>query len=216
MILLAADTSSKGTSLALFQDGVVYSFKTEGGEPSASRLYLLLDAVLKTAGIGVSALQGLAIGAGPGSFTGLRVSFTALRTLAWTLKIPLVPVNSLEALVWPQHFLAAPLAVVQPARRGHVYQMALQAGVPIQEVGFYSFEEARLRIRELGRDVFLAGNPADLELDLPLLVQKDGPDAADIARMALPRLERGDYPPLEDVLPLYLRPSDAEVQASQA
>lgn len=214
MILLAADTSSNSTSLALYNNGEVYSMRADGAEPSASRMYVLLDAVLRAAGVEIRALEALAVGAGPGSFTGLRVSFAAMRTLAWTRGIPLIPVNSLEALVWPQRTLDAPLAVVQPARRGHVYQMALRAGTPIQEVGFYPLDEARARIRELGGGAFLAGTPDDLELELPLLVRREGPDAADIARLALGRLEAGERPVLEDVLPLYLRPSDAEVSAS--
>ncbi len=215
MMLLAADTSSNRTSLALMKDGEIISMQSDGVEPSASRMYVLMDAVLRAGSVVIGDLTGLAIGAGPGSFTGLRVSFAALRTLAWARGIPLFPVNSLEALVWPHRALSGPIAVVQPARRGHVYQLSVRQGQIIQEVGFFSLEEARARIRELGEGVLLAGIPDDLDLDLPLLLHRAGPDAAGIARIAAERLAAGEQPILEDVLPLYLRPSDAEVTAAR-
>lgn len=214
MMLLAADTSSNNTSLALMKDGEIISMRADGSEPSASRMYVLMDAVLRAGSATFGDLTALAIGAGPGSFTGLRVSFAALRTLGWARGIPLIPVNSLEALVWPQRTLPGPIAVVQPARRGHVYLMAVRQGRVIQEVGFFTFEEARVRIRDLGADTLLAGVPDDLAMDLPVLMHQVGPDAAEIARMAASRIEAGERPVLEDVLPLYLRPSDAEVTAA--
>jgi len=213
MMLLAADTSSNRTSLALLKDGEIISMQSDGVEPSASRMYVLMDAVLRAGSTGIGDVTALALGAGPGSFTGLRVSFAALRTLAWARGIPLIPVNSLEALVWAHRALPGPIAVVQPARRGHVYQLAVRQGQIVQEVGFFSLEEARARIGELGEGVLLAGVPDDLELGLPVLVQRAGPDAAAIARIASARLAAGERPILEDVLPLYLRPSDAEVTA---
>jgi tRNA threonylcarbamoyladenosine biosynthesis protein TsaB len=219
MILLAADTSCSSTSLALMRDGEILTMRADGAEPSASRMFVLLDAVLHAAGVEIESLNCLAVGAGPGSFTGLRVSFAAMRMLAWARGIPLFSVNSLEALAWPYRTLKVPLAIVQPARRGHVYQMAVQAGSVMQDVQFLSFDEASARILTLGKDAYLAGMSQDIcssmPKRLPVIIERDGPDAADIARMAALRFEAGERPILEDVLPLYLRPSDAEVVAAE-
>lgn len=92
----------------------------------AERLIPLLEEVLAEGGVGWSDLKALAVGIGPGNFTGIRISVAAARGLALGLGIPAVGVTRLEALA---HGLPRPLVVAEDARRGQVYvQLFLPEG----------------------------------------------------------------------------------------
>jgi len=209
--ILAADTSSSRTSLALCQDGEMIGISSSTETPSAARFFVLLDALLSTARLSLGELDCLALGVGPGSFTGLRVSFAAFRTLAWARSLPLYPIDSLLALAFPYRALDTSLVVRVHARRGHVYQCVLRAGVCIDDLALLSCEEANARVRLLPRPLFLLGAAGEGLDELPLLASPAGPDAAHIALLALEAVASSPPPKLEDVLPLYLRPSDAEL-----
>jgi tRNA threonylcarbamoyl adenosine modification protein YeaZ len=84
----------------------------------AERLMPLLEEVLAEAGIGWRDLSTLAVGTGPGNFTGVRIAVAAARGLALALGMPAVGVTRLEALA---HGLPRPLRVIEDARRGMVY-----------------------------------------------------------------------------------------------
>lgn len=92
----------------------------------AERLIPLLEEVLAEGGVGWTDLKALAVGTGPGNFTGVRIAVSAARGLALGLGIPAVGVTRLEALA---HGLPRPLVVVEDARRGQVYvQLFLPEG----------------------------------------------------------------------------------------
>lgn len=92
----------------------------------AERLIPLLEEVLAEGGVGWTDLKALAVGTGPGNFTGVRIAVAAARGLALGLGIPAVGVTRLEALA---HGLPRPLVVVEDARRGQVYvQLFLPEG----------------------------------------------------------------------------------------
>ena len=87
----------------------------------AERLMPMLEEMLQQAGIGWRDLTALAVGTGPGNFTGVRISVAAARGLALGLGVPAVGVSRLEALA---HLLPRPLTVIEDARRGEVYVQA--------------------------------------------------------------------------------------------
>ena len=84
----------------------------------AERLIPMLEELLAEGGIGWGDLRALAVGTGPGNFTGVRIAVAAARGLALGLGIPAVGVTRLEALA---HGLPRPLVVIEDARRDQVY-----------------------------------------------------------------------------------------------
>ena len=84
----------------------------------AERLMPTLEQLLAQAGIGLRDLNALAVGTGPGNFTGVRIAVAAARGLALGLGIPAIGVTRLEALA---QGLPRPLTVIEDARRGAVY-----------------------------------------------------------------------------------------------
>lgn len=91
----------------------------------AERLMPLLTKVLAEAGLGWSDLGRIAVGTGPGNFTGVRISVAAARGLALGLGIPALGVSRLEALA---HGLPRPVTVVEDARRDEAYVQTFEPG----------------------------------------------------------------------------------------
>ena len=91
----------------------------------AERLMPMLEEVLAEGGIDWRDLKALAVGTGPGNFTGVRIAVAAARGLSLGLGIPAVGVTRLEALAYG---LPRPLTVIEDARRGEVYVQLFTAG----------------------------------------------------------------------------------------
>ncbi|MDT8856572.1 tRNA (adenosine(37)-N6)-threonylcarbamoyltransferase complex dimerization subunit type 1 TsaB [Paracoccaceae bacterium Fryx2] len=118
-LILAFDTSAAHCAAALLCGGRVLAARQEPMDKGqAERLLPLLSEVLAEGGAGWSDLAALAVGVGPGNFTGVRIAVAAARGLALGLGIPAIGVTRLEALA---HGLPRPLTVVEDARRGEVY-----------------------------------------------------------------------------------------------
>ena len=160
MRVLAFDTATRATTVALSGVGeVVYTARDDpsaGERPGhATRLLPLTAMVLDRAGIGWEGVDRIAVGVGPGTFTGLRIGIATARALARARDIPLVGVSTLQSLAlagpraraavtgpaaaaMPARLLDAVIAVID-ARRGEVFA----AGWRIDEVE--EFDSALVR-----------------------------------------------------------------------
>jgi tRNA threonylcarbamoyladenosine biosynthesis protein TsaB len=133
MIVLGFDTATRSTAVALCMgDASTLQARDDPGASEhpghATRLLSMADELLGSAGIGWSAIDRIAVGLGPGTFTGLRVGVATARGLAQSLSVDLVGVSSLRALAEPAlradmdgsyHVLA-----VLDARRGEAFAAA--------------------------------------------------------------------------------------------
>ncbi|HEY3864659.1 MAG TPA: tRNA (adenosine(37)-N6)-threonylcarbamoyltransferase complex dimerization subunit type 1 TsaB [Solirubrobacteraceae bacterium] len=134
MIVLGFDTATAATAVGLrLADGSTLQARDDpapGAPPGhATRLLELTHSLLAEAGIGWSAVERIAVGAGPGTFTGLRVGVATARGLAQSLEVELVSVSSLRALAEPavEAVEGAVLAAID-ARRGEVFVAGYQTG----------------------------------------------------------------------------------------
>ena len=122
MNLLAIDTSSPACSVALATDSQRFERHRETEQRHSRDLVAMIDALLAQATLAPADLTAIAVGAGPGSFTGVRLGISVAQGLGVALGIPLVPVSSLAIVA--QHAVAnghATVVVAQDARMGEVY-----------------------------------------------------------------------------------------------
>jgi tRNA threonylcarbamoyladenosine biosynthesis protein TsaB len=128
--LLALDTSTAAMSIAILEEGqLLREAHIHADRTHSLHLMPMIKQLMLDAGMKVSDLSGIAVGVGPGSYTGVRIGVTAAKTLAWTLKLPLIGVSSLEAMALGAAMSELNLAVEQPhwivplmdARRAQAY-----------------------------------------------------------------------------------------------
>jgi tRNA threonylcarbamoyladenosine biosynthesis protein TsaB len=198
-LILAFDTSAAHCAAALLSGDRLLALRCESMDKGqAERLIPLLEEVLAEGSVTWSELSALAVGTGPGNFTGVRIAVAAARGLALSLNIPALGVTALEARAFG---LPRPLAVVEDARRGEVYlqEFAPDAGqARVTTVAALSSE------CDLDRFAGSAAEAAAMATGGTALPQPI-PLAEAIARIAATRLDAPQPRPA----PFYLRGADA-------
>lgn len=208
MLFLAIESSTDMGSAALWRDGAVSERLCPSGEPSSATLLPLVAELLADAGVGFGDLQAIAFGAGPGSFTGLRVACGVAQGLAFAHDLPVLPVGTLEAMA--NTVTATKVAVCLDARMNEVYYGCFVDGVAIAPVGVYPPAQLPLPAGEgwVAAGNALAAYPALIDRLQPHVVALNPeimPTAAAVARLAAPRLMRGEGIDAGDALPVYVR-----------
>ena len=98
-LILNIETSTTLCSVALAEAGKVISVKEiNEGYTHAENLHVFIEEVLEKAGKSVKDINAIAVGSGPGSYTGLRIGVSAAKGLAYALQIPLISVNTLQIM----------------------------------------------------------------------------------------------------------------------
>jgi len=129
-LILAFDTSAAHCAAALLIGDRVLAARTEDmAKGQAERLFGLLQDLLTKAGKDWSDLSAIAVGTGPGNFTGIRISVSAARGLALSLGIPAIGVSTFEALAYG---LPRPVIAATDARRDQTYMQALGNDGPFE------------------------------------------------------------------------------------
>jgi tRNA threonylcarbamoyladenosine biosynthesis protein TsaB len=122
MIFLALDTSTERGAIGLIaRSGQVYVSSTESARHHGRDLIPRLAAILREAGASIRDVDALAVGLGPGSYTGLRVGLTAAKTLAYATGAALIGLDSLDAIARNAPDDAPRISVIADAQRGQVY-----------------------------------------------------------------------------------------------
>ena len=126
MNLLAIETSTEACSVALWHAGRVIERSEVAPRRHAELVLPMAESLLAEAGLARRQLDGIAVGRGPGAFTGVRLAISVAQGLALGLDVPVVPVSSLAALALdaPENFSSI-LAVID-ARMGEVYAGAFR------------------------------------------------------------------------------------------
>lgn len=149
-IVLALDTSTKGCSAALFdgQDCLVHRQVIEDGFVHAEQLHLIVASLFEEVPYSLQDIDAVAVGAGPGSYTGLRIGVSAAKGFAFALDNPLIGVDSLALLA--QH------------GRSEVESKTLGAEVILSVINSRR-QEVYVRIQHVSGEVLLETCSIDLE-----------------------------------------------------
>lgn len=121
--ILNIETATKNCSVALAKDGktIVCKEIAEEGYSHAERLHVFIEEIIKEAGIMYNDLSAIAVSQGPGSYTGLRIGVSAAKGLCYALDIPLIAVDTLQALASQVNISKGLIIPMIDARRMEVY-----------------------------------------------------------------------------------------------
>jgi tRNA threonylcarbamoyladenosine biosynthesis protein TsaB len=221
MTILGFDTATSATAVCLLRDGGDPLEHVPGADELASRplhgseLLPRIHDVMERAGAAFGDLDAIAVGIGPGTFTGLRVGIATARALAHAHDLPVHPVSSLAALAAA---IDAPLRLALiDARRGELFA-ALYRGDAVEWEPFVAAPDVLAnRLREAAFNPVAAGDGAvrfrEVLEAAGVRVEPDGSQAHAVRALHVCRLAGEVQPvPPAAVLPEYLRAPDAKPQ----
>lgn len=227
MNVLGIDTATSKTSIALGDDRDLVASLSLEGPARQDVVAAAVERILAWIDRDPGRLAGVAVGTGPGLFTGLRVGVATAKTLSQVLRIPIIGIPSLDVVAYGVRHTERLVAAVIDARRGEVF-WALYRPVPggvAREgefrVGPPDHLVADLRARD--EHVLVAGNGAILYREALAGVGRlefaspgaDYPHASSLVELAAPRFAREEHDRWSEIVPLYLRKSDAEIAWDQ-
>jgi tRNA threonylcarbamoyladenosine biosynthesis protein TsaB len=211
VITLGFDTATPSTAVALvFDDGSASELRTDprpGARPDHVRLLALIAEVMDADGVGWADIDRLAVGVGPGSFTGLRIGLATARSLAQARGLPLAGVSSLAALAAPVN--AERVAAVIDARRGEVFAALWEARR--QTLAPVAVPPAELAALLPDCTVAVGDGAIRFRDELEAAGATVPPEDSQLHRMSAAWICRlGDWTESAPVLPSYLREPDAK------
>ncbi|HIY17071.1 MAG TPA: tRNA (adenosine(37)-N6)-threonylcarbamoyltransferase complex dimerization subunit type 1 TsaB [Candidatus Intestinimonas stercorigallinarum] len=129
MKILALESSAVAASVAVCEDETLIAQTFQHSGLTHSRTLLPMCAgLLENCGLTLAEMDVVAVAAGPGSFTGLRIGVAAAKGLAWPEDKPCAGVSTLEAMAWSLAHVEGDICPVMDARRSQVYNARFQAG----------------------------------------------------------------------------------------
>ena len=214
MKILAVDTSTEYCSLALWLEGSVLSKEVLAGQKHTELLLPMLQEMLAESEMALTQLDGFAFGAGPGSFTGLRIACGIVQGLAFATDLPVIGISTLEALA--QRIGASHVMTALDARMGEIYYAAYKQtveGWSIVQAPILCFPEQIPQVPDEGCWVG-CGSGFDLHKEtlsqlysncLSRIELGCYPHAQEMAQLAMPKLLKGLGVAAEDAVPVYIR-----------
>jgi tRNA threonylcarbamoyladenosine biosynthesis protein TsaB len=225
VLLLALDTSTSFTAVALLSGARPLAERQLSSGGHSRSLLLLVDELLAEAGRTRGELEGVAVGMGPGSFTGVRIGLSVAKTLAFARGLPLLGISSLRALAENGRELPADeVCPALDALKGEVFsaRYRLPSLEPLEPEGARAPADwARALASTSARRAFL-GSGAERFREvltaalgeravLPAEPGLHRVSAVALGRLALARWERGERDDPQTLEPLYCRLSEAEL-----
>ena len=224
MRILALETSAKAVSAAITEDGrVLASGYQDTGLTHSRTLMPIVEHLCRNTGLTVQDMDAIAVAAGPGSFTGIRIGVSAAKGLAFAADKPAAGVSTLAAMARNVAFAGGLIVCAMDARRQQVYNalFAAEDGVltrltPDRAVSLADLAE---ELRGDPRPKTVVGDGAAMCADFleaagvpcrlapPHLVMQN---AMSVALEAEGQAARGGLVSAQDLAPVYLRPPQAE------
>lgn len=224
MLVLGIETSTPHSSVAIgSEQGIIASALVARGTSHGEFLLSAVEFLLHQSDLRYRNISAVAVGVGPGLYTGLRIGITTAKTVAQALAVPIVGVSSLDVLAFDVRHSSRSIWAVMDAKRNEIF-FARYRQVPggISRDGDPHLGTVETLIGELSaarEDSLLVGsgallNRARLEeaekVEFSSLAESF-PRSSSLVELALPRLFREDFDKIFEVAPLYMRRSDAEI-----
>jgi tRNA threonylcarbamoyladenosine biosynthesis protein TsaB len=222
-LILSIETGTDICSVALANDGELMALReSDEGRDHAKKVALFVDELLRETGVQPSDLDAIAVGKGPGSYTGLRIGVSFAKGMCYALNIPLISVGSLDALsevaredfdagildIEDEEWAAARLCPMVDARRMEVYAQIFdnECKSLSEVVAEVVTEQSFKKWREAGKLVIFGNGAKKCAEVLPDAICVDvSPSARGIVRLAEQAFNDGKFEDLAYFEPFYLK-----------
>jgi tRNA threonylcarbamoyladenosine biosynthesis protein TsaB len=224
MKILAIDTSTRVGSIAVVQGSLLKAQQILNVSATHNqRLLPGIERILADAGWSLDDLDGFAVSLGPGSFTGLRIGLSIIKGLAWATSKPLAGIPTLDALAANVSFVPHKICPILDARKGEIYTAFYRqgdGGIPRRLTSYMAIKPEQLLalISEttvlIGDGLLSYGDYLKRELGSRLVVPPPHLSviyASSVAWLGWHRLRSGESDDVSTCTPLYVRPSEAEL-----
>lgn len=159
MNILAVDTSGPTAGVAILMEGLLrYEATARNKMTHSVNLMPMVEEGLQKCGASLEQMDLLAVVAGPGSFTGVRIGVSAVKGMAMAIDTPCLGINALEALAFGVGDKKALLCPIRDARAGQVYGAAFRGDKRLMEDKVLMLPEYLQRIRALGETPLFVGD----------------------------------------------------------
>lgn len=224
MKIIALESSAVTASVAVAEDDklLAQSFQNSGLTHSATLMPMVAD-LLKNTGLTLDEMDVVAVAAGPGSFTGVRIGVAAAKGLAWPGDKPCAPCSTLESMAWQCAHVGGEICAAMDARRNQVYCARFFAEngqlTRLTQDRAVGLDELAEEVRASGRSQTLVGDGAHLvqkalgRQDLPTVMMPPHllyQTAWGVARAALRLARENKLVSAAAMAPSYHRLSQAE------
>ncbi len=224
MRILAFETSAKAASVAILEnDSLLGESYQNTGLTHSQTILSMAESLLQSCGLTPKDIDAVAVAAGPGSFTGVRIGVAAAKGFAWGLELPLYGVSTLEAMALSLGLSDGIICASMDARRNQVYNalFRVEAGkvTTIQEDCAIALQDLKEELAEFQENIFMLGDGALLCYNT---IGKENPNcylvpehrrhqrASGVALAALNQIHNGVSADAAAMHPNYLRLSQAE------
>ena len=224
MLILAFETTAKACSAALHDGKALLAESVQNsGLTHSQTLMVMAEDLLKVCGKSAADVTHLAVAAGPGSFTGVRIGVSAAKGFAWGAEKPVYGVSTLEAMALGLGVMDGHICCCMDARRKQVYNALFLAEnghlTRVCEDRAISLEELKEELLSIDGPIYLVGDGAELTMrtlgaEIPALIlppeHRRHQRASGVALAAIGAMERGESADGAALQPNYLRLSQAE------
>lgn len=215
-LLLNIETSTTLCSVSIAKEGKIIAVKEiNQGYTHAENLHVFIEEVLKKAGKTPKDLNAIAVGGGPGSYTGLRIGVSAAKGLAFALQIPLIAINTLQTMAATaihQNRSDVLFCPMLDARRMEVYTAIFDSDLnTVKETSPQIISEEDLNFFNVGKPICFFGDGMpkcqDLLKKIPSssFVDDITPSAIGLAELAYQKHQTGDFENVAYFEPFYLK-----------
>lgn len=210
--ILAIESTGKFCSVALLANGMEYLELDKELNNHSSILHLLIDKICNRANVHTNNLNAVAISAGPGSYTGLRVGSSSAKGICAALSIPLISVPTHFGMLFNKDLLDctnsnAEILCLTDARRKDVFYSAYKDSVLIRGVGVVSVEDKDWQRDLMGKEFTVLGSGAqklkETELFKSKYIEGESLSALQILHAAMGFYKRNQFVDIASYEPKY-------------
>lgn len=221
MKILALETSARAVSAAVAEDGkILASGYQDTGLTHSRTLMPIVEGILKNTDLTIADMDGIAVAAGPGSFTGIRIGVAAAKGLSFGADKPVCGVSTLAAMARNVAHVDGLVICAMDARRQQVYNALFRAedGVltrltPDRAI---SLEDLAAEVKHLEKSKIIVGDGAQLcynylsEQGIPCRLAPAHLRMQSAVSVALEAEDDGPWLSAQELVPVYLRPAQAQ------